>query len=116
MDLTIVKYSELDNPNICTIMAISDCDELYRIEKVYRNDRHNDNYHVGKLLDIRGDKLYQNKVPIGNLEKIELDSSTIELIKTQIQLEQDVSRKKTELKHIDDLLINNNKFISTVYQ
>ena len=71
MDLTIVKYSELDNPNICTIMAISDCDELYRIEKVYRNDRYNDNYHVGKLLDIRGNKLYQNKVPIGNLEKIE---------------------------------------------
>jgi hypothetical protein len=116
MDLTIVKYSELDNPNTCIIMAISDCDELYRIEKLYRNDRYNDNYHVGKLLDIRGNKLYQNKVPIGNLEKIELDSSILELIKTQIQLEQDVSRKKTELKHIDDLLINNHKFISNVYQ
>ena len=116
MDLTIVKYSELDNPNTCIIMAVSDCDELYRVEKVYRNDRYNDNYHIGKLLDIRGDKLYQNKVPIGNLEKIELDSSILELIKTQIQLEQDVSRKKTELKHIDDLLIKNNKFIGNVYQ
>lgn len=116
MDLTIVKYSELDNPKNYIIMAISDCDELYRIEKVYRNDRYNDNYHIGKLLDIRGDKLYQNKVPIGNLEKVELDSSTLELIKTQIQLEQDVSRKKTELKHIDELLLHNNKFISNVYQ
>jgi hypothetical protein len=116
MDLTIVKYSELDNSNICTIMAISDCDELYRIEKVYRNDRYNDNYHIGKLLDIRGDKLYQNKVPIGTLEKIELDSSIIELLKKQIQLEQDISRRRSELKHIDESLINNNNFINTVYQ
>jgi hypothetical protein len=116
MDLTIVKYRELENPNICTIMAISDCDELYRIEKVYRNDRYNDNYHIGKLLDIRDDKLYQNKVPTGTIEKIELDSSITELIKTQIQLEQDISRKKTELKHIDELLFTNNNFISTVYQ
>jgi hypothetical protein len=116
MDITIVKYSELENPNICTIMAVSDCDELYRVEKVYRNDRYNDNYHIGKLLDIRGDKLYQNKVPIGTLEKIELDSSFIGLVKSQIQLEQDISRKKTELKHIDELLLNNNKFISSVYQ
>lgn len=116
MDLTIVNYSELENPNICIIMAISDCDELYRIEKVYRNDRYNDNYHIGKLLDIRDDKLYQNKVPIGIVEKIELDSSIIELLKTQIQLEQDISRKKAELKHIDELLLHNINFISNVYQ
>lgn len=115
MDLTFIKYTKLDKPNLSIIMAISDCDELYRIEKVYKNSLIDECFTVGRLLDIRDDKLYSNKQVIGNVEKIELDDSILELIKTQIQLEQDIHRKKTELKHIDELLLNNHIFTSNVY-
>ena len=115
MDLTFIKYTKIDKPNVSIVMAVSDCDELYRIEKVYRNSLYDESFNIGRLLDIREDKLYQNKVVLGNIEKVELDNSILELVKTQIQLQQDINRKNIKLKQIDDLLLNNYIFTNSVY-
>ncbi len=115
MELTIIKYNDLDKPNKFIIMAVSDCDELYRVEKIYRNFGYEENFHVGKLLDIRGDKMYQNKTIIGNVDTIKFDNTLLEIIKSQIQLEQDIFRKKTQLKHVEELLFKNETFTLNVY-
>jgi hypothetical protein len=115
MELTIIKYNDFDKPNKFIVMVISDCDELYRVEKIYRNNGYGESFHIGKLLDIRDNKMYQNKNIIGNVEVLNLDHSILELVKNQIYLEQDIIRKTSQLKHIDDLLLYNDIFIENIY-
>jgi hypothetical protein len=114
MELSIVKYKDLKNNN-CSVIAVSDNDETYRIEKIYRNNKHDEMFFPGKLLEIFDNKLYHKGSVLGEIEKIDVPSNILELIKTQIILEREIKTKQTQLNHIDHLLLNNHEFTDKVY-
>jgi hypothetical protein len=112
MDFSVVKITSSNN---CSIIAISKSNNIHRIDKVYRNDKHWEMFSIGKTVEIIDNKLYQNGTLLGNVENVDIDNEILEKVKTQITLEREINQKQSQLKHIDHLLLNDEEFIAKVY-